>query len=193
MPHPVRSVAVFCGSRPGHDPGHAATARALGTALAGAGLRLVYGGGGIGIMGEVAAAASAAGGHVHGVIPDFLMRAERPRPQLAELEVTASMHARKTRMFELADAFISLSGGLGTMDETFEIITWRQLGLHAKPILLLDVGGWASPFAALVDSLIGQGFAGAEARRWFRIVPDVPAAMAALAAAESEAAPAERL
>jgi uncharacterized protein (TIGR00730 family) len=193
MPHPVRAVAVFCGSRPGHEPVHADAARALGTALAQAGLGLVYGGGGIGIMGILAAAAHAAGGRVHGVIPDFLRHVERPQPQLDALDVTTSMHARKARMFELADAFVSLSGGLGTMDETFEIITWRQLRLHDKPIFLLDVGGWAAPFQALIESLIGQGFVGRESQQLYRIAPDVPALMAALAAARVEDASAARL
>jgi uncharacterized protein (TIGR00730 family) len=193
MPHPIRSVAVFCGARPGTDPRHLGVARALGTALAGAGLTVVYGGGGIGIMGAVAEAAMAAGGQVHGVIPEFLTRVERPMPTLTALEITSSMHTRKTRMFELSDAFISLSGGLGTMDETFEIITWRQLGLHDKPIILLDVAGWVAPFQALFDHLVGQGFVGAESRRLYEVVADVDAAMALLAAEQSEPASAARL
>src|SRR6478752_7880182 len=117
MSHPIRSVAVFCGSRTGTDPVHAAAAQALGTALAAAGMTLVYGGGGVGLMEVVADAAIAAGGRVHGVIPEFLTRVERPYPAATELEITGSMHSRKTRMFELADAFIALSGGLGTIDE----------------------------------------------------------------------------
>jgi uncharacterized protein (TIGR00730 family) len=193
MAHPIRSVAVFCGARPGTDPRHLAAARALGAGLAGAGLKVVYGGGGIGIMGAVAEAAMAAGGEVHGVIPEFLTWVERPMPQLTALEITSSMHTRKTRMFELSDAFISLSGGLGTMDETFEIITWRQLGLHDKPILLLDVAGWVAPFQALFDHLIGQGFVSEVSRRLYQVVPDVAGALALLASERSAPASSARL
>jgi uncharacterized protein (TIGR00730 family) len=195
MSHPIRSVAVFCGSRTGIDPAHAAAAQALGTALAAAGLTLVYGGGGIGLMGVVADAAITAGGRVHGVIPEFLTRIERPYPAATELEVTGSMHSRKTRMFELSDAFIALSGGLGTIDETVEIITWRQLGLHDKPVIVLNVGDWAQPFVALVESLIGAGFVTPESRALYAVAADVPAAMALLLAtpAPDAAAPATRL
>ncbi len=177
MPHPLRSVAVFCGSRFGADPAHAAAARALGQGLATAGIRLVYGGGGVGLMGEVAGAALAEGGQVHGIIPDFLLRAERPPPSGMALEVVPSMHARKTRMFELSDGFIALSGGLGTLDELVEILTWRQLGLHDKPVVVLDIGGWAQPFLAMVEAMIGQGFVAESGRRLFQVAADVPACL----------------
>lgn len=180
MPQPIRSVAVFCGSRAGHDPAHAAAARELGAGLAAAGLTLVYGAGGIGLMGVVAEAALQGGGRVQGVIPEFLTRIERPHPALEELEVTAGMHERKTRMFALADAFVTLSGGLGTLDETVEIITWRQLGLHDKPIVILDVAGWARPLLALVDAMIGQGFVAPDGRRLFSVAETVPQALAML-------------
>ncbi|WP_043359898.1 TIGR00730 family Rossman fold protein [Belnapia sp. F-4-1] len=194
MPEPIRSVAVFCGSRPGADPVHAAAAEALGRALAEAGLALVYGGGGVGLMGMVAEAAIAAGGPVYGVIPEFLTRIERPHPKVTELEVTDGMHSRKTRMYEMTDAFIALSGGLGTMDELMEVLTWRQLGLHDKPIILLDIAGWAQPFLALVDHLVSAGFAGKETRQLFAVAPDVPAAMALLRESPAgEGAPARRL
>jgi hypothetical protein len=195
MPDHIRSVAVFCGSRPGANPAHAEAARALGAGLAGAGITLVYGGGGIGLMAIAAQAALTAGGRVRGVIPDFLMRAEKALPGLEELEVTPSMHARKTRMFEISDAFIALSGGLGTLDETVEILTWRQLGLHDKPVILLDIAGWAQPLLALVDALIAQGFVAEAHRRLFQVAPDVPAALALLRAAPSPeaAAPSWRL
>jgi uncharacterized protein (TIGR00730 family) len=184
MPEPRRSVAVFCGSRPGADPAHA-----------GAGLTLVYGGGGIGLMGKVAEAAIAAGGQVHGVIPEFLTRIERVYPKITELEVTGSMHSRKTRMYELSDAFIVLSGGLGTMDELMEVLTWRQLGLHDKPIILLDIAGWARPLVALFEHLIEAGFVAADGRPLFAVAADVPAAMALLrtSPADEASAPAERL
>jgi uncharacterized protein (TIGR00730 family) len=196
MPHPLRSVAVFCGSRFGADPAHAEAARALGTGLAEQGLRLVYGGGGVGLMGEVAGAALAAGGQVHGVIPDFLLRAERPPPGgLTALEVVPSMHARKTRMFELSDGFIALSGGLGTLDELVEILTWRQLGLHDKPVVALDIAGWAQPFLALVEAMIGQGFVAASSRRLFQVAPTVEDCLALLrhAPQPDSSAPAARL
>jgi len=183
MPHPVRSVAVFCGSRAGADPAHAEAAAALGQALGRAGITLVYGGGGIGLMGVVAEATLAAGGAVRGVIPEFLTRLERPTPQLAALEVVPSMHARKTRMFELADAFICLSGGLGTIDETVEILTWRQLRLHDKAVIVMDIAGWAHGFVRMVESLVAQGFAEPGVLALFSVAADVPAAMALLQAA----------
>jgi len=195
MPANIRSVAVFCGSRPGHDPAHAAAAQALGAGLAGAGITVIYGGGGVGLMGIVAGAAVAAGGKVRGIIPGFLVQAERAHPAVTDLEVTPSMHTRKTRMFELADAFVTLSGGLGTMDETVEILTWKQLGLHEKPVLILDVNGWAQPFVALIEALVAQGFVAEAHRRLFQVVPDVDAALALLRAAPvpETASPAARL
>jgi len=176
-----RAVAVFCGSKPGNDPAHAAAARALGAGLAAAGTTLVYGGGGIGLMGEVAAAAIGAGGRVVGIIPEFLTRIERPYAALTELEIVPSMHIRKRRMFELADAFVTLPGGLGTLDETIEIMTWRQLALHDKPLFIVDIAGWAQPLVALSESLIAAGFVAAANRRLFTVVPDAEAALAALA------------
>jgi hypothetical protein len=195
MPSPIQSVAVFCGARTGSDPAHAEAARKLGAALAEAGMTLIYGGGGIGLMGEVARAAVEAGGRVRGVIPEFLTRIERPYDALTELEVTGSMHTRKTRMYELADAFITLSGGFGTLDETVEVLTWRQLGLHEKPIIVLDVAGWAQPFLALVDSIVAQGFAAEGHRRLISLASDVEEAMALLGRTPvpDTAAPAERL
>ena len=196
MPHPLRSVAVFCGSRFGADPAHAQAARALGTGLARQGVKLVYGGGGVGLMGEVANAALAAGGEVHGIIPNFLLSAERPPPGgLTAMEVVPSMHVRKTRMFELSDGFIALSGGLGTLDELVEILTWRQLGLHDKPVVALDIAGWAQPFVALVEAMIGQGFVTESGRRLFQVAPDVPACLELLrhAPLPDTSAPASRL
>ena len=196
MPHPLRSVAVFCGSRFGADPAHTLAARELGTGLARQGLKLVYGGGGVGLLGEVASAALAAGGEVHGIIPDFLLRAERPPPSgMTALEVVPSMHIRKTRMFELSDGFIALSGGLGTLDELVEILTWRQLGLHDKPVVALDIAGWAQPFVAMVEAMIAQGFVAESGRRLFQVAADVPACLALLRAAPlpESAAPAGKL
>ena len=173
----IHAVAVFCGSRTGHDPAYRAAAQALGHGLASAGIRLVYGGGRIGLMGVIADAALAAGGTVIGVIPEFLTRREVAHTTISERIVTDSMHSRKQRMFEEADAFVSLPGGLGTLDETIEIITWRQLGLHAKPILLCDVAGSAAPFIAALEAAITAGFAAPEARQLYEVVDGVPAVL----------------
>ncbi|MCO6420029.1 TIGR00730 family Rossman fold protein [Siccirubricoccus sp. KC 17139] len=189
MPPAIRSAAVFCGSRLGANPVFAQAARALGQGLAARGITLVYGGGGIGLMGTVAEAAVEAGGTVRGIIPEFLTKLERPSPRLAEIEITDSMHSRKRRMFDLADAFVTLPGGLGTLDETVEVLTWRQLRLHAKPVIILDIGGWAQPVVALIDAMIAHGFVAPDNREFFRVVPDVPAALALLEAAP--AGPAE--
>lgn len=189
----VRSVAVFCGSRHGHDPAHTVAARALGAGIAAAGWRLVYGGGGVGLMGEVADAAIGAGGEVIGVIPEFLTLVERPYPALARLEVVPSMHVRKTRMFDLADAFVVLSGGLGTLDEAVEIMTWKQLHLHAKPLILVDVAGWAQPLLALIEAMIAAGFIDPSGRALFRVASDPAAAIDLLHGAASTPAPSGRL
>src|ERR1700723_1668007 len=137
------SVTVFCGSSAGVDPAYAEAAAALGHGIAAAGMALVFGGGQVGLMGITAEAALGRGGHVAGIIPDFLRHREVEFPGLSELIVTDSMHTRKRRLFALADAFVVMPGGLGTFDETIEILTWKQLGQHAKPIILVDILGWA--------------------------------------------------
>jgi uncharacterized protein (TIGR00730 family) len=172
------SVTVFCGSSPGVDPAYAAAAAALGQGLAARGIRLVFGGGNVGLMGITAGAALGAGGHVTGIIPDFLRQREVEFHGLSELIVTDSMHTRKRRLFALADAFIIMPGGLGTYDETFEILTWKQLGQHAKPIILVDLLGWAQPFVAMVDQAIARGFARESVRELFEVQPDVASALA---------------
>jgi uncharacterized protein (TIGR00730 family) len=181
--HEISSVAVFCGSRLGFDPRYAAAAKELGTGLADAGIRLVYGGGRNGIMGAVADAVLAAGGTVLGVIPDFLTKWEVAHPGVTEMKVVDSMHDRKRQMAEAADAFVALPGGIGTLDETIEIISWRQLRLHDKPIYVCDVAGSAAPFVAAIDGAIAQGFAGPEAREYFTLVEGVPALLALLSSA----------
>lgn len=182
-PQPVtlRSVAVFCGSRFGAHPGYREAAAALGRGLAEGGMRVVYGGGHVGLMGVVADAALAAGGEVLGVIPEFLQRREVVHAGVADLIVTDSMHSRKRHMFDTADAFVTMPGGLGTFDETIEITTWRQLGLHDKPILICDVLGWAQPYLAALEAAVRDGFAGPETRELYEVVPDVPAVLARLA------------
>jgi uncharacterized protein (TIGR00730 family) len=190
----IHSLAVFCGSRVGASPAYAEAGRALGLGLARAGIRLVYGGGRIGIMGVVADAVLQAGGTVLGVIPDFLTRIEVAHQAVSEMVVTDSMHARKLRLYEESDAFLTMPGGLGTFDETFEVITWRQLGLHDKPILLCNVAGWAAPVVATIDQAIAQGFAASDCRRLFEVLDDVPAVLERLRTLPAgTGAPAERL
>ena len=179
---PIRSVAVFCGSRVGADPIHAEATAELGRGLALAGITLVYGGGRIGLMGVVADTMLAAGGQVHGVIPDFLQRREVAHAGATRMEFTPSMHTRKARMFELADAFLVMPGGLGTFDETIEVVTWRQLGLHDKPIIVCDVAGWAGPLLAMMEASVRDGFADPSALELYEVVPDVPTLLARLTA-----------
>jgi uncharacterized protein (TIGR00730 family) len=183
----IRAVAVFCGSHAGNDPAYRAAAAALGRGIAEAGLRLVFGGGRIGLMGALADAALAASGQVTGVIPDFLTRQEVAHRGISELIVTGDMHSRKQRMFELSDAFVSLPGGLGTLDETIEIITWRQLGLHDKPVLLCDVAGSARPLLVAIDAAIANGFAAPAVRRLLEVMPGVPATLERLISADAPA------
>ncbi|MBW4023076.1 MAG: TIGR00730 family Rossman fold protein [Proteobacteria bacterium] len=178
----IKAVTVFGGASAGHDPICRETATALGRGMAEAGITVITGGGSIGMMGAVADGALGAGGQVIGIIPDFLARREVAHTKVSEMIVTDSMHSRKRRMFEMSDAFVTLPGGLGTMDETFEIITWRQLDLHAKPVIICDVGGWAQPFLALIDALIGQGFAPRHARRFFEVLTSAEAIVDRLSA-----------
>jgi uncharacterized protein (TIGR00730 family) len=151
-------VAVFLGSSAGRRPEYAAAAADLGRSLAEAGAGLVYGGASVGLMGVLADAALAAGGEVIGVIPERVFATELAHQGLTRLEVVGSMHERKARMAELADGFAALPGGLGTLDELFEILTWRQIGLHAKPVALLDVDGCWDGLAGLLDALVAEGF-----------------------------------
>lgn len=192
----VSSVCVFCGSSFGHDRRHRDDAVRLGQALAEHGLTLIYGGGGIGLMGALAQASLAAGGEVIGILPSFLARQEKGLKALTRLEIVDSMHVRKERMFALADAFLVLPGGLGTLDETFEVLTWKQLGLHDKPIVLVDLGGYWRPLRALIAHLMEQGFAPARAGQFLHVVPSIEEALASLdklARAEPTPAADERL
>jgi len=153
------SICVYCGSREGASAAVRAAARALGAALAERGWRLVYGGGRVGIMGIVADAALAGGGAVTGIIPRFLEDREQGHTELTELIRTGSMHERKQRMFEASDGFLVLPGGIGSLDEMIEVMTWRQLGLHDKPIVVLDLDDYWAPLFGLFDHVIGHGFA----------------------------------
>ena len=181
---PRRSVCVFCGSRPGNDPAHATAAREFGRALAEAGLRLVYGAGDVGLMGAVAAAASAAGGASLGVVPRHLIAREAPGRDHSTLIVTETMHERKKVMFMNAQAIVTLPGGPGTLDELFEVLTWRQLGLHVKPVYLLNLGGYWDPLLALLEHLVAQGFAEPGFLDFLEPRPGVAELMRSLAALE---------
>ena len=169
----LRSVCVYCGSSPGADPRFLVTAAAVGRALAAEGLRLVYGGGTVGLMGALADAALAEGGQVVGVIPRGLFRREAAHRGLTELVEVGSMHERKQRMAQLADGFATLPGGLGTLEELIEMVTWAQLGIHAKPVVVLDDGGFWDPLAALLDHVVTHGFLLPENRGIVAFVSDV--------------------
>lgn len=151
-------ITVFTGSAAGARPEYAAAAEALGRELAARGIGVVYGGGKVGLMGTVADAALAAGGEVDGVIPQVLVSGEVAHEGLTRLDVVETMHARKERMAELGDAFVALPGGAGTLEELFEVWTWQQLGIHAKPVALYDVDGFWNPLLALLEHMVAQGF-----------------------------------
>ncbi len=155
----VKSMCVFCGASSGNDPAYAEAGRDLGTMMAERGIRLVFGGGQVGMMGLVADAVLGAGGEAVGVIPEHLVEREVGHDRLTELHVVDTMHLRKQKMFELSDAFAVLPGGIGTLDETFEILTWRQLGLHGKPVVLLSAADYWRPFQDLVGAIVKSGFA----------------------------------
>ena len=161
----MRSICIYCGSNTGSNPIYAERAAALGTRLAQQGLAVVYGGGNVGLMGVVADAALAAGGEVIGVIPEQLVGWEVAHTGLTRLEVVANMHERKARMFDLSDGFVALPGGFGTLDEMFEMLTWRQLGIGDKPCAFLDVQGFFEPLVALMDRMVEERFLHADQRR----------------------------
>jgi uncharacterized protein (TIGR00730 family) len=160
----MKRICVFCGSSMGFDPAYAEQARALGKLLAERGIGLVYGGASVGTMGAVADGALAAGGEVIGVIPEHLSSVEISHAGLTELHVVADMHQRKAKMAALSDGFLALPGGAGTLEELFEIWTWSQLGLHTKPLGLVDVGGFYGPLWTFVEHMVSEGFLRAEHR-----------------------------
>jgi uncharacterized protein (TIGR00730 family) len=162
-----RNLCVFCGATAGNDESYAAIARDAAQAIVRAGYGLVYGGGRIGLMGVLADAALAAGGEVTGVIPRALSRSEVAHPGITRLHVVESMHERKALMAELSSAFVALPGGYGTMDEFCEILTWRQLGIHNKPVGLLNAGGYYDSLIALFDEMTEKGFVSANGRALF--------------------------
>lgn len=176
----VKSVCVYCGSRAGAMPAYSADAKALGRAFASAGWRLVYGAGDVGLMGEVARATQAAGGDTFGVIPTHLVAQEVAKSDLTRFVVTETMHERKKVMFMNADAVVVLPGGAGSLDELFEALTWRQLGLHSKPVVVLNTAGYWEPLRALITHVIEQGFADPSLAEYLTWVDTPEAVMAYL-------------
>src|SRR5947209_1020837 len=178
----IRRLCVYCGSSGAVDRQYREAANELGARLAAAGIGLVYGGGRVGLMGILADAALAEGGEVIGIIPSHLRDAELAHSGLTELVVVESMRERKRLMAERADAFAILPGGIGTLDELFGTVSWKQLGLHGKPILLADIGGYWAPLRALLDIIVEKGFARPETLDLLQVVPTVAALMTALEA-----------
>ncbi|MBK1788892.1 TIGR00730 family Rossman fold protein [Prauserella cavernicola] len=168
----MRRICVFCGSSAGTSPDYSEEAAKLGTLLAERGLGLVYGGASVGLMGAVADAALAAGGEVIGVIPKHLMRVEIAHHDLTELRVVEDMHERKATMAELSDGFLALPGGAGTLEELFEVWTWAQLGLHAKPVGLVDISGYFAKLGEFIDHMSAEGFLNRASRELITIDAD---------------------
>lgn len=185
----LKSVCVFCGASPGARPIYHEAAAQLGRHIAERGLTLVYGGGAVGLMGVVADAALAAGGEVIGIIPQSLERAEIGHKGLTRLEVVDGMHARKARMAELADAFIALPGGLGTLEELFEVWTWGQLGYHAKPLGLLEVDGFYARLTDFLDHLVAERFVREQHRAILQVSTSPAELLARMDAWQPTAAP----
>ena len=173
MPQSRLSICVFCGARTGTNPAHAQAATDLGRAIAGMGARLVYGAGDVGLMGIVAREAMAAGAECLGVIPQHLMNLEVGKRDVSEFIVTENMHERKMTMFLQSDVIALLPGGAGSLDEFFEVLTWAQIGLHQKPIILINIEGYWTPLLALIEHIITQGFAAPSLRGLFKVVEDV--------------------
>jgi len=176
----ISSICVYCGSRTGVGDGYRKLAQAFGRGLAERGIVLTYGGGRVGLMGVVADAVLAAGGRVVGIIPRHLHALEVGHDAVGELIVVDDMHTRKRMMFERSDGFVALPGGFGTLDETVEIMTWRQLRLHDRPIVLLDHEGYWQPLLRLFEHFVARDFAGASTRQLYEVVPTVDAAFETL-------------
>jgi len=187
----LRSVCVYCASSSRGPESHKAAARQLGRLLAENNIRLVFGGGHVGLMGIAADAALAAGGEVTGVIPRFLRDLELAHDGCDEMIVTESMHIRKQKMAELSDGFVIMPGGLGTLDEAFEIITWRQLGLHDKPIVVVDLDNYWQPLQALIDQIVANSYMRPNDTPLFQMVERVEDVLPALRAAPAERQPIE--
>ncbi|MFM9857294.1 TIGR00730 family Rossman fold protein [Pseudoxanthobacter sp. M-2] len=184
----INSVCVYCGSAPGRNPLYATVADELGRTLAGAGVRLVYGGGSVGLMGRIARSVLAHGGSVTGIIPQFLADREVMLKDADDLVVTADMHERKRLMFEKSDAFVAMPGGIGTLEEVVEMMTWAQLGQHDKPIALLDVDGFWRPLVDLLDHMRAEAFIRPGYELRYEVVAEVADLLPRLEAAQGAAA-----
>lgn len=169
----LSSICVYCGSSDGNEAGFVEAGARFGTILAEAGVDLIYGGASVGVMGAVARAVLAGGGKVTGVIPDFLTKVEVQLNEVTELIVTDSMHSRKWAMFERADAFVALPGGIGTLEEVVEMLTWAQLGRHSLPIVIANLDGFWDPLIELLDHIVKAGFARSSIRRIYSVVDRV--------------------
>jgi len=183
MNHIPTSICVYCASSPGNRPEYRQVAWDIGVLLAQKGIRLVYGGGHIGLMGVLADGALSAGGTVIGVIPRMLVERELGHPGITELHVVRDMHERKTMMASLADAFIALPGGWGTLEELTEMVTWNQLGLHTKPIGLLNVRGYYDPFVQMVEAMVAEAFVRPDDAAILRVESDPETLLKRLSAA----------
>jgi uncharacterized protein (TIGR00730 family) len=179
----ARRVTVYCGSANGNNPAFRTEAQALGTAIAAAGLGLVYGGASVGLMGAVADAALAGGAEVIGVLPDILAGKEIAHNGLTSLELVSTMHERKARMAELADAFLVLPGGYGTLEELLEVVTWAQLHLHDKPVILINAAGYWDGLLAFLDTAVAAGFLKPKNRELMRVASSAKAAIGMLVGA----------
>jgi uncharacterized protein (TIGR00730 family) len=189
----IKRVCVYCGSNHGHDPRFAAAARRFGEILAASRTGLVFGCGSIGLMGTIARAVHDHGGEVIGVIPEFLRNQERLFAEADEVIVTADMHERKRLMFERADAFVALPGGVGTMEEVIEQLTWAQLGRHRKPILIANIAGFWDPLLTMFDHLLTRGFLANGRQLSFLVADDVEEILPALVAAAAKVSEAEKV
>jgi len=185
LPYEIDTVCVYCGSRYGDTTVFSEAAKTLGRGLAENGFRLIYGAGDIGLMGEVARSCLAAGGHAVGVIPRHILEWEVGKRDLTALIITDTMHERKKVMFANAGAVVALPGGAGTLDEVIEVLTWRQLGLHQKPVFLLNTDNYWGPFLDLIDHVIKRGFAGESFRDFITVCESADEVLAALKAERS--------
>ena len=173
----MKSLCVYCGSKKGENPAFAQTAEELGAAMAQQSVELIYGGGKVGIMGVIADAVLKAGGHVQGVIPESLLQREVGHTGIQHLHVTEDMHTRKALLEQLSDAFLVLPGGFGTLDELFEIVTWRQLGFHSKPIMIFNVEGYFDPLIAFINNSIQNKFVVEENRDLIKVIHSIDEAL----------------
>ena len=188
----INAICVYCGSSPGTEPAFIEAAKNFGRILAESGVRLIYGGGSVGLMGALAELVLDHGGHVTGIIPEFLTKRERPRRLSQELIVTRDMHERKRTMFERADAFVALPGGIGTLEELVEQLTWVQLGRHKKPILIANIAGYWGPLLALIEHMRAVKFVPPALRVDFLVAKRVEEILPLLREAASEVAEADK-